>query len=394
MVKKKYLLIFAFTLTVLFSKAQVITLQSADSVANAFYENADWKNLILFGHQSIGRGVDFPGLRLKMAYAYFATGNYKIALTHYQEVINKDPYNGSARYYSYFCYKYLNDDLNASLSSSYFDKETLNKERISSFDLLNAGFESGIKINDNINRDNSFYNRFYIGNRLSWRWQLDQSFAYFNQNVFKLEERYYRTKIEARSLDRQKEYFAKLSFAINSNLSVISSYHFANTQFNHTVYNNNLGLLGLKYTGTYVDLKGDVNFGRLDNKTLQQYNLETTFYPLGNFNFYTISQASLKNLSAANTFIFKQAVGFNISKNAWLESSATFGNQDDYLDADGLYIYNAIDNTTFKCGETAFYQVGVHAQLQLNYSYEEKHDTYQSVNYAQNGITLGILWKF
>ena len=104
--------------------------------------------------------------------------------------------------------------------------------------------------------------------------------------------------------------------------------------------------------------------------------------------------ASAQHLNAADHFIFNQAAGFKLMKNTWLESDVTFGNQDDYLDQDGLYVYNGIDNTTFKCGETVFYQLGKHARLQLNYTYEKKQDSFTELKYDQNSTTIGMLWKF
>ena len=80
MVKGKYLLILLFVATVYSADAQVDSLRLTDSVAAGLYNSADWKQLIIFGHKTIDEGIDYPDLRLKIAYAYFITGNYKKAL--------------------------------------------------------------------------------------------------------------------------------------------------------------------------------------------------------------------------------------------------------------------------------------------------------------------------
>jgi len=391
--KGKYLLIITFILTVHAVHAQVSSLQVADSTSTDLYEKADWMQLITFGHQTIANGTDFPGLRLKIAYAYFITGNYKKALKEYDEVLRTDAYNETARYYAYYCNKYLNNDLAASYNAGYLDKESKNKEGLMPFSLLDAGVETSVKENNNVDRDNAFYGRIGISTRLWWRLQLEQSLAYYDQDIFRLENYRHITE-EYNFADQQKEYYAKLSFAAGQHIEIIGAYHYFDTKFSNTIFNSNLGLAGIKYTGTYVDLQAGANFGRLDDKPIEQYNAEITFYPMGNFNFYTISKGSVKHLDGSNAFIFDQAVGFKLISNTWLESAVTFGNQDDYLDEDGLYVYNAIDNTTFKCGETLFYQAGNHAQIQLNYMYERKQDIYQDINYDQNSVTIGLLWKF
>ncbi len=377
------------------AKAQQSALQVADSVSTDLYNAGNWKQLIAYGNQSIAAGVDFTGLRLRLAYANFITGDYKHALKQYGVILAKDPYNITARYYAYYCDKYLTDDLHATYNLSYLNKETLHKDGINTPILTDVQAETGIKQNNDINRDNAFYSRIGIGNRIGWRLQLEQSVAYFNQDIFKLydsDDRHYTTS--SNLADQQKEYYAKLSFAVNQNIAIIGSYHYLNTKFDGTTNNNNLGLIGLKYNGTYVDAQADVNFGRLDAKPLEQYNAKLTYYPLGSFNLYAISRASIKELNSDRNFIFDQTLGFKLIKNTWLESSVTLGNLNDYLDADGLYIYNGIDNTTFKCGEAIYYQLNNNVQLRLNYSYEKKSDAYQSLKYDQNSVTVGIVWKF
>ncbi|SDT32589.1 hypothetical protein SAMN05216490_3096 [Mucilaginibacter mallensis] len=379
------------------AKAQLSALQVADSVSTDLYNAGNWKQLIAYGNQSIATGVDFTGLRLRVAYANFITGDYKHALKQYNKVLAKDPYNITARYYAYYCNKYLADDLHATYNLSYLDKETLHKDGINTPIFTDINAETGIKQNDDINRNNAFYSRVGIGNRIGWRLQLEQSAAYFDQGIFKLYDVTDRRRTTTTTLhlaDQQKEYYAKLSFAVNQNMAIIGSYHYLNTKFDNITYNSNLGLIGLKYTGTYIDAQADVNFGRLDAEPLEQYNAKLTYYPFGNFNLYTISRASVKELNSDRNFIFDQTIGFKLIKNTWLESSVALGNLDDYLDADGLYVYNGIDNTTFKCGEAAYYQLNNNVQLQLNYFYERKSDAYQSLKYDQNSVTVGIVWKF
>jgi len=392
--KRKYLLILVFTFAMHKAWCQENNVAVADSISTELYNKGSWKQLISYGNNARLAGIDFPGLRLKIAFAFFITGNYKQALKDYQQVLNKDAYNETARYYAYFCCKFLNDDLQAAYNASFMDKEAVNKEGLKPYGLIVAGAESGVKQNNDINRDNGFYQRITLSNRLNWRFQLDQSLAYFNQNIFKLANNYHNDRISTRSIDRQKEYYARLSFSATQNLLVIGSFHYLNTKFNNTIYDSNLGLIGLKYSGTYADIQTDINFGRLENKPVEQYNARLTYYPLGNLNLYTTGRASVTHLDGADNFIFSHTAGFKIIKNTWLESTVTLGNEDDYFDADGLYIYNAIDKTTFRAGGTVFYLLNPHARLQLSYTYEKKADTYQSIKYDQNSVTLGVLWKF
>jgi tetratricopeptide (TPR) repeat protein len=389
---RKLALLFVLIFATLVARAQDNKAAVADSTAEQLYNAGDWKQLISFVNQSVADSVDSPALRFKAGYAYMLTGNYKAAISQFNRVLLKDPHNTTARLYAYYCNTYINNNNAAFYNASHLDEETLRAIKLSPFGVTDAAIESGIKLPNNDERDNGFFERVGIGLRLTWRLQLDQSFMFFKQNIFR--SGYIDYKNQIGKTDRQVEYYAKAKYSLTNNISLLGTYHYLHTSYRSNVYQSNLGLLGIKYDTRYVDLQGDVNFGRLIEKTLKQYDAKVDFYPLGNLNLYTISRASISNLSGVTHFIYGQSVGFKVLNKTWLETAATFGNQDDYLDADGLYVYNAIDPTKFKCGESVFYQLGNHALLNLNYFYEKKTDVYRTVNYNQNSVTLGITWKF
>jgi len=389
---RKYIILSVLIFAFLAAHTQENKFAVADSTAENLYNNGNWQQLITYGNQAITDSLDFPGLRFKMGYAYFITGNYKAAITQFNKVLSNDSYDSTARLYAYYCNTYLNNYIGASYHASFLDKEMLGNLKLTPFGLIDAGFETSIKLPNNTERDNGFYERIGLSNRLSWHLQLEQSAIFFKQNIFR--SAYIDYPNQKGTTDNQFEYFVKATFALNKSISFLGSYHYLYTNYRSNTYNSNLGLLGVKYVSRYLDMQGDVNFGLLINKTLKQYNTKLDFYPLGNLNLYSTSRGSVLNFSNKDHLIYSQAIGFKLAKKTWLESSATFGNQDDYQDADGLYVYNSIDPTKFKCGETIFYQATAHALLELNYIYEKKTDIYRSVNYNQSSVTFGISWKF
>jgi hypothetical protein len=392
---RKLIIFLALPFIFLTAKAQENSRVLTDSIAEELYNAGDWKQLIIWGNKPMADTADFQALHFKIGYAYMVTGNYKAAINQFNFVLNKEPANSTARLYQYYCNNYLNNNAGASYQAGHLDKETLHSIKLSPFGLVTADVESGIKLPNSNERDNGFFERAGISTRLWWRFQLDQSYISFNQKIFR---EFYRDRYGDKFLfgktDKQKEYFARLQFTINDKLSAIGSYHYIYTTFRGKTDYSNLGLLGITYTGQYVNLQGDINWGNLIGKVLKQYDAKLDFYPLGNLNFYTTSRASVLDLSGVKSFIYNQAIGFKLLNNTWIETAATFGNEDDYLDSDGLYVYNSIDPTKFKAGETLFYQLSKHALLRLNYLYEKKTDIYRNLNYNQNSVTLGITWKF
>jgi tetratricopeptide (TPR) repeat protein len=392
MVYRKYLILLAFIFLVSAARAQQDSTAMVDSTAEKLYHAGDWDQLIIFGKNAVTKGLTYPGLRFKLGYAYMLKGNYKAALTQFDETLAEDAYNSTAHLFAYYCNTYLNNSLGASYHAKYLEKETLSSLNISPFGLIDVAAETGIKLPNNDQRDNGFFERIGVSNRLSWRLQLEQSALLFKQNILRggFRDHYNQTG----RTDRQWEYFLKTKFALSSEIQLIGSYHYLRTSYRNNYYHSNLGLIGIKYNTRYFDLQGDWEFGKLIDKTVKQYNARVDFYPTGNLNLYAGSRVSLLNMDGNNRFVYNQAVGFKAISKVWLESSVTFGNLDNYLDADGLYVYNSIDPTMFKCGQTVFYQLGRHALLNLNYIYERKTDIYRYAKYNQNSITLGMIWKF
>ncbi|SEN60885.1 hypothetical protein SAMN05192574_103664 [Mucilaginibacter gossypiicola] len=389
---RKLTILFALLFAALVNHAQDHKLALADGTAEQLYNAGDWKQLISFVNSAVTDSVDSPALRFKCGYAYMLTGNYKAAISQFNQVLLKDPHNAASRLYAYYCNTYINNNSAAFYNASHLDTATLHAIKLSPLGLTDAAIESGIKLPANDERDNGFFERAGIGLRLSWRLQLDQSFMFFKQNIFRAGFIDYKNQVG--KTDKQTEYYARLKYSLTKNISLLGAYHYLHTSYRSNLNQSNLGLFGVIYDTRYIDLQGDFNWGKLIDKTLKQYDAKIDFYPLGNLNLYSMSRASILNLSGTKTFIYSQSVGFKVVDKTWLETAATFGNQDDYLDADGLYVYNSIDPTKFKCGESVFYQLGNHALLNLNYFYEKKTDIYRAVKYNQNSVTLGITWKF
>lgn len=394
MAYRKYLLFLIISLVALVAKAQVGDVARADSASYALYQEANWKQLIAYGDQALKEGIDFPLLRLRIAYAQFVSGNFGAALEQYEHVVISDPHNQTARYYGYLCNKYLNRDVLASNYAGYLDSATLSPVKLNKFGLISLGAENTFKLAANSFRGNGSFTRAYLANRLGWRLQAEQSIAYYNQPIYFVQRGNDPKPPIAFSNDQQAEYYAKLSYALTEKWVLVGAYHYLSTNFRQATYHSNLGLLGLKYAGKYTTFQADLNMGSIIGSHVNQYNGRLGIYPLGNLNLYFISALSAQQQNSAGNVIFNQSLGFKAASNFWLETSATFGTLDNYLDADELYVYNALDITKFRSGATAFYQLGTHLLLQLNYTFEKKTVNDQNIDYTQHSITAGLQWKF
>jgi hypothetical protein len=382
----KYILIAALLCCAGIARAQD-SYQQADSTSYSLYLGGNWQQLISYGDQSVKNGIDFPLLHLRVAYAHFITGNYTAALSQYREVLKHDQRNQTANYYAYLSNLYLNRYDAAGYHLALLDDSTYTAKP-SPVKFISASAESGTKFSKNPRRGNGTYLRLGFANTLGNRLILDESFAYFGQDIY---HRFFGNLVNKPV--KQLEYYGKLNYAASSSLSVFGGYHYLNTKYSVGTYNNHIGIGGLKYTTGKVILQADANFGRISDTTFQQYNAQLSIYPKGNLNLYFISRASLLHQDGSK-FVFSQTIGTKVFKNFWADANVTLGTLNNYLDADALYVYNAIDIATFKTGATAYYQLSGHVLLYVNYAFEQRKDFYKIEEYKQHSVTGGLTWKF
>jgi hypothetical protein len=362
------------------AKAQTID-QKTDSTSLALFNAAEWQKLILFGKDALNKGEDFPLLRLRVGYASFVRENYVDALAQYNKVLDSDKYNQIAIYYAFLCNTYLNREENAGYLASHLDSTVVEGERINSFKLTAVGAESGIKFTNIYERGNSSFSRAFLNMRLNYKLNLSTSFSYYNQPI-------------RNDNISQPGYYARLAYTPFRKISFIGAYHYMRSNLRQLVYQNNAGLVGVKYASDGSDLQGDFILSQIGDEKTRQYNLRFVKYISGNLNFYSISRFSLVNVLNENNIVFQQLFGIKPINDFWLEGVVTLGNQYNYAEADALYIYNGFDKTKFKAGANCYFLLKHHLLLGLNYTFERKSDNIFKFNYLQHSINGGITWNF
>lgn len=382
-------------ITILFGCCEVIaqekqTTAEVDIKSYALYEQKDWAGLLAYGKSAIKTGVDFTYLRLRIAYASFMLEKYSEAIKHYNVVLKDDSNNETARYFTWLCRIYLNQDEIASAQISFFSEKLKSYINYKQNKVIGAGFESSYKSTNDTSRGNAFYFRTNLTNRIGARFNIALSAGYFGQTInepaFASVENNTAIKIQV------PEYHLKLMYNINGKWQLKSAYHYLNTAFNNYKYNNHIGLIGFVYYGAYAQLQVDANFGKLTDSSLQQYNFRLTVNPAGNMKLYFISIASVQS-GSESAFVYKQVLGAKILKTAWLEGYANFGASRNLLENDILYVFNAVDRTLFKGGTTAYIGIKKNIYLQVGFQFE-KREKYQSTNtFNQHSITGGLKWK-
>ncbi|MGN6180075.1 MAG: hypothetical protein ACTHNW_12885 [Mucilaginibacter sp.] len=388
---KNYILIILLSCSALFAHAQTIpyTRAGADIITDSLINAGNWQEVIAKSKVYIAHGIDYTGLRLKAGFAQFMTGNYAAATENYNKVLQSDANNQTARYYLYLCYKYQNNEALAGAQLAKLDTASLKLLHANRTGLVSAGLESSYKIAGTTYRGNASYTQFDLSGRIGGPLQVFDAVSYFGQDIYSYSNRKWQM-----NADRQKENFFKLSYALFDHFTLTGGWHYLHTQYLTTSYNSNLFVGGVNYSAPYFSLQGDVDAGRLMADQIKQYNGQVMIEPLGNLNLYFISGVSYLNRNTTDNSIFSETAGFKATQNVWLETSATFGNLNDYVEAGGLYIYNTFDDTKLKLAETAYFQLSPHLMLNINYTYERKQDNAEKFNYNQNSIAARVSWMF
>jgi hypothetical protein len=368
-----------------------LTYDEVNTKSYALYEKDSWKELLTYGKEAIQSNQDFTLLRLRMGYAAFMLNNFSEAINQYEHVLQNDSYNSTAHYYIWLCRKYLNQPELADAQVKYLSKEVIEQEKLKRLAFTQAGFELSLKQTDATERQNPTYARVDIGNRLGWNIHMLQSVATYQQTIG---EPQLTTVTNNRNINiNQFEYYNKLTVNLNRKWQLIGAYHYVYTPFNNLVYNNHLGLLGVKYNSNYFNIQGDIIVGTVTDAPFQQINIQLGLYPLGNLNLYGFSTVYIRQNESSGTN-FKQVIGFKINKNIWLEGNATLGMFQNLAENDAMYLYNAIDINKVKTGITGYFTLSKKCIAQLGYTFEQRQFYNKTTTFNQHSTTGGLSWKF
>ncbi len=369
----------AFILVLVFSRGTKAQneYQKTDSITRMQYERGEWKNLLNYGKSAIANGDDFIGLRLRLADAAFNLGSYSLALKHYDKVLSNDHYQQQALFYSVLCNTYLNRTLDANYLTKNLTEKFINERIQKPFQLNSIGLENSFKSTTTTARGASIYTRLHGQLQLIENLNVDQSVFFFSQAIFT-------DKIKLGG------YYIKLNYMPIKSFTLLAAYNYNSSSDLISNYQNQAGLIGLKYSHPYFQLQGDINFSRLNDKNIRQINAQLFTNLSGNMNLYMINRLSVLDTET----VYSMSIGARLVKNVWAEAGGTFGLQENYTEADGLYQFNGIDNTTAKYTANAYFLIKKHLLLNIGYTLEEKESASLTINYLQNAINTGIKWNF
>jgi len=371
-----------FVLSIKLNAQEAVDSVSVDSLTYQYYLKGNWDELILTGNAAIENQIDFKYLRQRLGYAYFVKGNYYASQHQYEKALVFDQNDENTRLYLYYCGLYTGNTILACFHAAKLSKKLQSQLGIKPFRILDAvDVEYNYKMNDEYSRSNPSYKRIGFNTKLGYRLNLYQTVSTYNQMV----------NVNVPTV--QNEYFASLNWSLSAHTSLDAGYHYLSTNVDGTIYPGNLYFGGLYHTLNRFDVgitgselsNGMGNFG--------QVGLQAGVRLPGKANVYLKSTVYQMLETNNNRVVFAQSAGSLFFKTIWLEGNLTLGNLKNYVDKNGLYVYNSLDETTFRTGGTIFWYVGRKLIFFGNYTYDKKLITDTNTNYNQHSYSGGLIWK-
>ena len=387
---KRIIIFFILCLVAMQLPAQALTPKElAEQQSLTYFYAEQWPELLKYGKKTIRTGIDYPILRMRTGYAALMQGNYSESLKHYRKAYHQDKKDATALYYTYLTEVYLDNSSASRFYASKMLKADRKTLKLKQFGVANAGLLYSFKKPSLSTRNNANYYSAMVTVNLGYRFTLQQVVGYFDQTISETQFLYVtdNQNIEI----KQKEYYAKLNFAVTGSLDIMGGYHYIKTPFNNYSYNNQLYFGCVRYTLPYIQLQAMMHSGTLSDTAYQQYDVSVKVNPTGNTNLYTITRGAY-----GNEFVFTQIAGMKVMKNTWLEANITLGKYKVLLDNDDLFLFNDIDTKKFKAGGTAYYLIAHKLLVSLNYIFEtkQKYGATKGSLFNQYSITTGIIWNF
>lgn len=374
---------------------ETLNYETVNIQSYALYEKGAWKELLDYGKNAVAVGQDFTLLRLRLGYAAFMTSDFSQAIIQYEEVLKNDSYNSTAHYYIWLCRTYLNQSELANLQLPFLSDEVLAKEKKKGFVITGAGLESSYKTTDLIARGNTFFQYVGVQNRFGSKLTMDMAGSYFTQSIKTPPSGAPPTGPLKTSSINQTEYYNKLTFNLHPRWQLKAAYHYANTVYDVSTYQNHAIFAAIKYHSNYFDVQVEGVYSNMFDTSISQASVQLGYYPKGNMNFYGFSTATIRNRPTESGFNFKQVLGAKVYKGVWLEANATLGKFKDLFENEAKYLYNAPDENQFKGGLVSYISLSPKCTLELGYSLEQRAFVNNPTNlFTQHSITGGLSWKF
>lgn len=418
-----------------------IIMSEVERKSYELFSQNNWSGTIAYGKKCISSGYDYYNLRMRIGVSYYNQKKYVKAITHFKKAVDFSSYDALALEYLYYSYLFSGRVMEAKTLLATFPNELKTRinapyNKIIESISIDGGLAIG-GINDAINSKdingsanlygeatttkNMTYGSVSLNHELGNKNSIYHSYSNISIDMLKKYSTDVKDTASSYTLTEHDYY---ISYTHQFKSFVISpAFHFINVGFNKFVANytaaNNSYSFSKKDT-SFINFSSSIAFSktcdifiygltvgyaRLNGLTQVQAGVFATYYPLATTNFYGTSFITYMNQDQENRFVFTQRLGVKLASKLWLDGGVTYGNLQNYSEANACVVYNTSDKILYKYGAALVAPLTKHLELSIRYDAFAKTNSYytlsselktetKTLNYITHLMLGGVKWKF
>ncbi len=411
-----------------------LSMTQVDQITYQQYLKGDWDNLIETAEKAKKEGIEFYFLDVRLGIAYYHKKRYRKAIKYLEKAYEKDPKNAVVAEYLYYAYifggRYM-DAVRMSNDMYLSVKEKIGIPKNKFIDEIGMDFKTEFPedyridlyeggLDQNVITDNKYLG-FNLGNYYGKGNLLWISVGFLSRDYTEYAYDNGLQTIENKNVT-QNQYFLAHYSQLSPGLNLGLSFNWLRISYEGVSFRRlgrNGRIIAVPATNTinefvgFAGLRKDVgdfkigltaSLSNIQDNLQVQPGLELYFYPLSNTDLYLFSTYNYKmeyiDDIRFDDDVIKAGVGFRLGK-VYFEPSYTFGDIYNYVESDGLVVYNDAEKISdrFELMSYGFFFKGrlkLYAKYQ-NYTktnYFSLNGEQSEINYNNQTITTGILWKF
>lgn len=439
MIKTKYItilfiLLSSLPLSKLIAQNQ-LNLANVDKLTYQYYNEQKWNELIELGEKALNDNIDFYYLQYRMGVAYYSEKKYRKAIPFFENIVEITPSDAVAKEYLY--YSYLFGARAGDATKALYNLEDKHRELVEfhkTINLLNGiGFEykyfsfDDFAINKTVNSEvvQKARNTMNYFSADIMNYTHNNSTFYFSTSIISGDNSVYNAEYSTEVINeklKQYQFFVSweknISTGLNLNLSLTymienlkwydpqysngSGSGSSNTLVYDGVTNNFVGTLSFTKTEGNFDFSLGSSISKINDEKQTQPFVNVIWYPFSNKSFYSNTNASYQyNFSNNNdNFVFKQSFVAEINNRFSVKAFGLYGKIYNYVDNNGLSIYNNLDAIEYWYGISANYYFNKSTQMYLSYRNDRQTNNYtdnnidNEISYNVNSLLIGLRFSF
>jgi hypothetical protein len=404
-----------------------------------------WDELIDECNKSLDNNNDFFYLRLRAGVAYYRKKDYLSAIKHLEKAFQYNPSDILTMEYLYYAYLFSGRESDMLALVSVMPAKLKTKLQVNDKFFYGLYTEGGYVYNSdhsfrkitNINSQQNIYyaqkiindEKYYnlnLKHHLSKNVKIFHGYNYITVSGIKRIYEQLKEEQDYNLVSTQNEYYVNVNFNAGKGFDFTAATHYLRVKdedvtINYsksvpviektkTTANDFVTLLSItKYSGHFKF--GLINsFSNLNKATQYQNTAEIVFYPFGNLNLYTVTDASmLSNREWGSKMkrygVIDQKLGFKTFDFLWVEAGYTFGNIFNYNESNAFIVLNNTEKMSNRVSINLISPISRYFEISLryqyfnqegvNYNYTEIKSYYKNfINNSNHKLIGGLKWTF